>query len=166
MDTVHVCTESVSQPEKCLTCFWIVLKCVYIAVHMPATSSTTIYESMFWTELNLGRLHSILCLCVCLPGLVHRLEPNPQQTRKEETVGGRHSDRHQSNWVRPACSTCQEQQQVDNRSLTDSLFLSLTNTQKTLASVLINSPSSSSKLLTSEIIKHSAHGNPPFKECL
>lgn len=128
---------------------------------LPPLSMKACFELSSTTQL--GRLHSILCLCVCLPGLVHRLEPNPQQTRKEETVGGRHSDRHQSNWVRPACSTCQEQQQVDNRSLTDSLFLSLTNTQKTLASVPINSPSSSSKLLTSEIIKHSAHGIPPLR---
>lgn len=58
-----------------------------------------------------------VCICLCLLGLVSRPEPNPQQTRKEEAVRGRHADGHQSNWIRPTCPAHQHQQQVNIGSL-------------------------------------------------
>lgn len=95
--------------------FWTVLKCVYIAMHMPAPfSSSAACDGMFSTKLNhpVG-FRSVISFCVvCVPGLVRRLEPNPQQAREEETIGGRHSDGHQSNGVGPTGSACQEHQQV------------------------------------------------------
>lgn len=135
--------QSVSQPEKCLSYFWSVLKCVCIMLCTCLQlffSPLLSVKARLWTKLNglvitvrhtvISHCLTLTCVCVCLPGLVHRPESNPEQTREEEAVGGRHSDRHQSDWVRPACSACQDQQQVDIWSLTDSPFPSLANTQK------------------------------------
>lgn len=84
-------------------------------------------KGMFWTKLS----HAVstlvifavtdcnVCMCLYVPGVVHRPEPNTQQKGKEEAIRGRHTDRHQSDWVRPARSACQDQQQVNIWSSTD-----------------------------------------------
>lgn len=90
-------------------CFLTVTLCVYCCAQDCGFISIHL-----WRLILIYRLYlCFILLCLYLPGLVHGPEPNPQQTRKEEAFRGRHPDEHQSDGVRPACSTRQEQQQVD-----------------------------------------------------
>lgn len=83
--------------------------CVNCCVHDCCFFSTHLWglEPTHWLDL------SFTTSCLCLPGLVHGPEPNPQQTREEEAFGGGHPDGHQPDGARPARSACQKQQQVD-----------------------------------------------------
>lgn len=83
---------------------------VYTAVHMTAASSLSICKGLIW---SIDPWFVFYHISWYLPGLVHGPEPDPQQTRKEASFGGCDPDRHQPDGVRSACSTCQEQQQVD-----------------------------------------------------
>lgn len=137
----HTCTQFLN-PDFCVTVWemfywsWTLLQWVCVCVRSDVQDK---FKPFSRTNI----------MCVCLPGLVHRPEPNPQQTRKEEAIRRRHTDRHQSNWVRSACSVCQDQQQVDIWSLTDSLFL------KTEHLVLIHTHTLT-LLMQTQIIQHVA----------
>lgn len=85
--------------QACVDC--CVRGCCFFSTHLRGLDPTHRLDLSFTTP------------CLCLPGLVHGPEPNPQQTREEEAFGGSHPDGHQPDGARPARSACQEQQQVD-----------------------------------------------------
>lgn len=123
--TATAAKNNLSQPGKVwYFCFSVVLWAVlwvFTAMHMPVTfSSFALCGGVFSTKQNhpvsftckiwLSPLYA--CVCVCLAGLVHRLEPNPQPTGEEKAVRRRHSDGHQSNGLGPAGAAQPEHQQV------------------------------------------------------
>jgi len=124
--------------------------CTWVCVSAHRASTVRHKHSPFGTVI----LDSSVCVCLH-PGLVHRPEPNPKQTREEEALGGRHADGHQPNWVRPAGPARQDQQQVDIRS---AISVSHRPTVKgaSVHNTHTHTHSPSSRLPTSEIIRRTA----------
>lgn len=87
--------------------------CVNACVNRCAHDCGFFSTHLWGLDMNIWLDLSFIILCLCLPGLVHGPEPNPQQTREEEAFRGGDPDGHQSDRGRPARSACQEQQQVD-----------------------------------------------------
>lgn len=93
--------------------------CAEVSVYCHAHACTVLFFRCVWRHVfnqtkppSWFQIRDFTLCCVCVPGLVRRLEPNPQQAREEETIRRRHSDGHQSNGVGPTGSACQEHQQV------------------------------------------------------
>lgn len=139
----HTCMHSftilsVSPIDECATDLGLCEACTAVHMSVRCSPSSGFPSCFHMSSFSQRQVQMLTVTRICLLGLVRRSEPNAQQTREEETVRGRHTDRDQSSWIRAACSACKDQQQVYIYLyiyISDHKSLFLTNTLKTHTSV-------------------------------